>query len=122
MRIVARRKAIGWLVLALVIVLGLIWGVRRLSPIPERDYARVGAGMSCADVRAVLGKPDRRYVRSVRTPYPGAYIGCSPPDDYPTPQVEAEAAEVWRWSRCPDQRMGVVFGRERKAIYKWLDY
>ena len=50
-------------------------------------------------------------------------IGCWPGvSSYPTDKMKTEAVEVWRWQRLIEQRNGVVFGRDGKAIYKWLDY
>jgi len=101
----------------------------RYGPIFGDDFGKVEYGMSRDDVQRVLGKPDRVYVATAVDPAPWGSLGCTPGRhyetaklrSYPTPEIHANAAEVWRWSRFIDQRVGVVLDARGIVIFKWID-
>lgn len=126
----AAAWGVGCGILAVAAAAALVWAGIRLWPIDEQAYARVHYGMSKAEVLGILGNPGRRYVKSADEPRLRQHIGCSPGGRYATDEIPAyppaevlsAAAELWRWSRLIDQRIGVVFDDRGEVIFKWLDY
>jgi len=115
------------IVMAVLAVLGLLFSLDSTNWLgfSEARYDAVQLGMNKAQVFNILGRPHDKYLRSglgketetCVSPVAGTGVPPGGAD-----AARANADEVWRWWHPIDQKIGVVFDKDGRVIYKWVDY